>query len=273
MVDVETSRVPLDPDDVAAGLSAAGCPWPAPRILARTGSTNDDVAALAATGAPEGTSVAAEEQVHGRGRLDRTWLSPPGAGLAVSILVRAGDQPVGRWGLLSIAAGLAVRDALADAGDVTVDLKWPNDIVVVAAACGANVGYRKLGGILSQADASGAVVVGIGLNISLRGAELPVPEATSVFLEGGRLDRTQILVAILDRFAVRLAQWRADDARLLADYRRACRTIGRLVDVTLPDGSGVSGVATGIDDDGHLLVTDGEATTRVTAGDVVHASL
>ena len=146
-------------------------------------------------------------------------------------------------------------------------------MVVVAAACGANVGYRKLGGILSQVEGDGGVVVGIGLNVSMRGDELPVPEATSVFLEGGRTDRAALLVALLGRLVVRLAQWRAADPALLADYRHACRTIGRLVDVSMPDGSRVAGIAAGIDDAGHLLVSDGEATTRITAGDVVHASL
>lgn len=273
MTTIEESRLPLSAADIADLLRAAGSRWPAPVVVTQTGSTNDDVVERALAGAPEGTCVVAEEQTHGRGRLDRVWVSPPGAGLWMSVLVRGGDQPKERWGLLSLAAGLAAVDALADACGLRADLKWPNDIVVVAAACGANVGYRKLGGVLSQVDGGDAIVVGIGLNVSLTGSELPVPEATSVFAEGGDPDRSALLVALLGHLATRLDQWRNADPALLADYRAACRTIGRLVDVSMPDGSQLSGIVSGIDEGGHLLVTDGESTTRVTAGDVVHASI
>lgn len=258
---------------MAAALADAGSSWPTPTLVSSTGSTNDDVAELAASGAPEGTCVVAEEQTAGRGRLDRAWASPAGAGLWTSVLVRAGDQPKGRWGLLSLVAGLAGLDALSAACGLRADLKWPNDVVVVAAACGANVGYRKLGGILSQTVGDDGVVIGMGLNVSLRGDELPVPEATSVFLEGGRTDRGALLVALLAALPVRVAQWRTGDPALLADYRLACRTIGRLVDVALPDGSRLTGVVADVDDSGHLLVDDGTTMVRVTAGDVVHASI
>lgn len=248
-------------------------PWPDPVVVASTGSTNDDVAALAVAGAPEGTCVVADEQTAGRGRLDRVWVSPPGAGLWTSVLVRVGDQPKARWGLLSLAAGVACVDALASAGGIRVELKWPNDVVVVAAACGASVGYRKLGGILSQTVGDDGVVIGVGLNVSLRSEELPVPEATSVFLEGGRPDRAGLLVALMTALSARLDQWRRDDPALLADYRQACRTIGRRVEVSMPDGSMLAGIVSDVDDAGHLCVRDGERTVTVTAGDVVHASL
>ena len=104
-------------------------------------------------------------------------------------------------------------------------------------------------------------------------AELPVELASSVLLEGGTPDRAALLVALLAALRTRLAQWRDDDPRLMADYRHLCRTIGRLVDVDLPNGAKLSGLVAGVDDSGHLLVTDGESTTIVTAGDVVHASI
>ncbi len=258
---------------LAALVLDAGVTWPVPLVVGATGSTNDDLAALAAEGAPEGTCIVAEEQTAGRGRLDRVWASPPGAGLWTSVLVRAGDQPKTRWALLSLVAGVACADALRSACGLRADLKWPNDVVVVAAACGANVGYRKLGGILSQTTGDDAVVIGMGLNVSLGSDELPVPEATSVFLEGGRPDREALLVALLGALSVRLDQWRSGDPALLADYRASCRTIGRLVDVSMPDGSRLSGVVSDVDDAGHLLVADGDAIVTVTAGDVVHASL
>ena len=184
--------------------------------------------------------------------------------------------PAAARGWIPLVAGAAMTRAIAGeltGRDHTVRLKWPNDVVVVAAACGASVGYRKLGGILSQTVGDDGVVIGVGLNVSLRSEELPVPEATSVFLEGGRPDRAGLLVALMTALSARLDQWRRDDPALLADYRQACRTIGRRVEVSMPDGSMLAGIVSDVDDAGHLCVRDGERTVTVTAGDVVHASL
>ena len=273
MTEVNDSRVPLGADDIRERMRAAGVAWPEPVLLATVGSTNDELEARALAGAPEGTVVVADEQTHGRGRLDRAWVSPPGAGLWMSALVRVGDVPADRWSLLSLAAGVAAVDALAEGCGVRAELKWPNDVVVVAAACGGDSGPRKIGGILSHTVGADGIIVGIGLNVSLRSDELPVPQASSVLLEGGRPDRAALLVALMAALATRVEQWRADDPALLADYRRLCSSIGRLVDIQLPDGRRVSGMVSGVDDDGHLLVSDGEATARITSGDVIHATI
>ena len=251
----------------------AGDTWPVPRLVASTGSTNDDVAALADSGAPDGTCVVAEEQTAGRGRLDRTWVSPPGSGLWMSALIRTGDQPVARWSQLSIVAGVAVVDALRTACGVRAELKWPNDIVVIDAACGGGGGLRKLGGILSQAVGPDAVVLGIGVNVAMTSADLPVPGASSVLLEGGRLDRAELLIALLVALHHRVEQWRRGDAALMADYRTLCSTIGRLVAIELPGGVSLQGEVVAIDDDGHVVVFDGQKTSTVTAGDVIHATI
>jgi BirA family biotin operon repressor/biotin-[acetyl-CoA-carboxylase] ligase len=266
-------RTLLDPTRIASLLEEATSRWPMPDIRESTGSTNDDIAVLAAAGAPEGTSVVAEEQVSGRGRQGREWASPIGGGVWVSVLVRPGDVPKDRWGWLSLMAGLAAQDAVRSSTRVPANLKWPNDVVVQAAACGGDKGQRKLGGILSQVIDEDAVAIGIGLNVSLRSAELPVPQATSILIEGGTEDREALLAALLVALEHRLAQWRSGDAGLAADYREACVTIGRLVEVTMPDRSILSGIVTGIDDDGHLKVDDGESVTTVTAGDVIHATI
>ena len=221
--------------------------------------------------------MVADEQTAGRGRLDRTWVSPPGAGLWMSVVARPGQADTGRIAWLPLLAGLAVTDALRQAGGVRAEVKWPNDIVVTAAACGGSDGPRKLGGILSvllpDAGGSRAVVLGIGVNVAMGSADLPIPRATSVLLEGGVTDRTALLVAVLRALEVRIAQWRTGDSAVEADYRERCATIGRLVRVELPSGEPVSGVVTGIDDDGHLIVEDGETTSRITAGDVIHATI
>lgn len=136
----EVARSALDLALIERGLVDREVPWPPPVLRASTGSTNDDVADLARSGAPEGTCVVADEQTAGRGRLGRTWVSPPGAGLWLSVLVRAGDIDKGRWGWLSLVAGLAAHDAVRSVAGVPAHLKWPNDLVVDSAACGGASG-------------------------------------------------------------------------------------------------------------------------------------
>jgi BirA family biotin operon repressor/biotin-[acetyl-CoA-carboxylase] ligase len=274
---------------MATLLADAGWPLPLPIILETTTSTNAEVARLVQSDAPEGTCVVAEEQTAGRGRQGREWVSPPSAGLWMSVLVRPGEVPRSRWGWLSLLAGLAARDAMRELGRVPVGLKWPNDLMATGAdpapgsppagAAGSGTGMRKLGGILSEAcgspDAPGgeAVIIGIGVNVWLTPQELPTPQATSLLVEGGPVDREALLVAILRHLVARLAQWRNADPGLAGDYRAACVTLGRTVDVSMPGGRVVHGEAAAIDDDGHLqIISDGKLVS-VTAGDVIHATI
>src|SRR5208283_1893563 len=131
----------------------------------RTGSTNADLMARALRGAPEGVVLAAEEQSAGRGRLGRTWVSPPRAALTFSLLVRPAAVPPARRGWLPLLAGVAVATAVTAVTGVQTRLKWPNDVLT---------GYAKLAGILAEA-AGDAVVVGVGLNVSTEPGELPPP--------------------------------------------------------------------------------------------------
>jgi BirA family biotin operon repressor/biotin-[acetyl-CoA-carboxylase] ligase len=266
-------RVALDPVRIRALLAEAGWSGPEPLLLSTTTSTNVQAAQLAADGAAEGTCVVSEQQTAGRGRLGRTWLSPPYAGLWMSVVVRAEDQPVRRLGWLPLAVGLATMDAVRSLHPIPIALKWPNDLMARSAACGGGGGLAKFGGILAEREPDGAVVVGIGLNVAISSDELPVPTATSLYLEGGSTDRDRLLVQVLVHLQSRLRQWRAGDDALARDYRQACATLGRRVDVQLPGNRKVTGVATGIDEDGHLVVdTDGNSLT-VTAGDVIHATI
>lgn len=244
---------------------------PQPVLLATVGSTNAEVAALADE--PEGTCVVGEEQTAGRGRHDRSWHSPVHAGLWMSVLIRPGDVDTARWGWLPLIAGLAARDAVRALHPIPLDLKWPNDLVVPQAACGGSTGVAKAGGILAEVVGPDAVVVGIGINVSLHADELPTEAATSLLLEGGSTDREALLAGILLGLRDRLAQWRAHDPVLARDYRAACATIGRLVDVLLPGDDRLHGVVVGIDDAGHLLVESDSQVRTVTAGDVIHATI
>jgi len=237
----------------AAALTKALAPdgWRI-EVLAQTPSTNAVVGDRARAGEAAGLVVVAEQQTAGRGRLDRTWTSPARAGLTFSVLVRP-TSPVASWGWIPLLAGLAVTRALRSRAEVAADLKWPNDVLV---------GGRKVCGVLAEVAAPGAVVIGVGLNVSARRDELPVETATSLALEGAATkDRDTILRAVLRE----LTEVLADEEGSRAAYRTGCTTVGQAVRLELPTRV-VTGMAEAVDDDGRLVV-DGQAHS---AGDVVH---
>jgi BirA family biotin operon repressor/biotin-[acetyl-CoA-carboxylase] ligase len=274
-------RDALDAAVLRRALVRPGGLWRAVEVLASTGSTNADLLARAVAGAPEGVVLAAEEQTSGRGRMGRSWVSPPRAALTFSLLVRPGTVSPARRGWLPLLAGVSVASAVRVAAGVDARLKWPNDVLA---------GPAKLGGILAEAVGE-AVVVGIGLNVSTEPSELPPPgpgpggalPATSlrVLAAPGPADRERLLTEILAAFEHWYQAWRQaggdpDRCGLRAEYTRLCATIGRRVRVELPGGQLVSGLAAGVDPDGRLLVrvSSGaalpEAEVPVAAGDVVH---
>ena len=231
-----------------------------------TGSTNADVAALARSGAPEGTVRSTDHQLAGRGRLARSWTSPPGAGIAVSVLVRPGRVPRERWTWLPLLAGVVVARTVAQVG-VEATLKWPNDVLV---------GELKIAGILVQvvgAGAPDAVVIGVGLNVTNGRDELP-PGGTSLALAGvPDPDRTGLLADLLGDLARTYVGWRdaaGDPAGLRTAYLAGCATVGREVNVELPDGRGVRGTAQTVDTDGRLVLATSDGLVAVGAGDIVH---
>jgi len=223
-------------------------------VRARTGSTNAVVATRARAGERPGLVVVAEQQSAGRGRLDRTWTSPPRAGLTFSVLLSPEDRP---W--VTLHAGSAVALALQDVADLDAVLKWPNDVLI---------GGRKIAGLLAEASGDGLVVLGVGLNVTTRAAELPHDGATSARLAGAATtDRATLLKAVLRRLralATSAPEGAVDGAR--STYRGLCSTIGQQVRLELPGGRFVQGTADGVDDGGRLVV-DG---VPYAAGDVVH---
>jgi BirA family biotin operon repressor/biotin-[acetyl-CoA-carboxylase] ligase len=245
-------------------LTEAGL-WTDLRVADHLPSTNAEVADAARSGSPEGLVVVAESQTAGRGRRDRTWTTPPRAGLTFSFLLRpAFPRPA--WGWLPLLAGLGVAGPLTRLAEVDVRLKWPNDVLV---------GDRKLGGILTEVVGD-AVVVGIGLNVSLRADELPVPTATSLAIEAAEVvDREPVLRAVLretERLYADLvrAGGAATASGLHAAYVDACATLGRHVRVELPGDRVADGEAVGIDPDGRLVVETADGSEPIGAGDVVH---
>ena len=237
--------------------------WRDVTVVPQTGSTNADLLEQARAGAAEGLVLVAEEQTAGRGRLGRTWSAPPGAGLIFSVLLRPADVPPTRLGWLPLLTGVAVAAAVRDQAGVPASLKWPNDVLV---------GERKLAGILAEAHGD-AVVIGVGLNITLSQPELPVPTATSLLIEdAASTDRAALLAAILTELAGRYRAWRTDpeSSDLRAGYLRWSATVGREVRAELPGGRQLSGTAEDVDDAGRLVLRTPGGLVPVGAGDVVH---
>lgn len=256
-------RDSLDADRVRA---AVGPQWRRVTVVEETASTNADLLAAAAAGAPEYSVLAAEHQAAGRGRLDRTWASPSRAGLTVSVLLRP-RVPLAHWGWLPLLAGVALHDAVGRATGVVTALKWPNDLLATDG--------RKLAGILAQ-TALDAVVIGIGVNVSTTADELPVPTASSLALAGARnLDRTALVIALLTCLDAQYGQWAdaggdAAACGLAAAYRAACATMGSPVRVELGAATAIDGTAEDVDDLGRLVIRTQDGRQALSAGDVHH---
>lgn len=258
---------PLDPESLRAAL---GSSWGRVDVVDRTGSTNADLVAAAAAGAPDRTVLVAEHQENGRGRLARSWVSPPGSGIMVSVLFRPVGVPPARFSWLPLLTGLALLDTVHAVTTAPAGLKWPNDLLMGESP-------RKVSGILAEvADATRpALVVGIGINVDQSPPDQP--GATSLAAEAGHpIDRAAVLVDFLTRLSVREEAWRtargdADVSRLRSDYRAGCASLGSEVRVELPGGTSVSGIAEDVDADGRLLLLEAGGHRRaVAAGDVVH---
>jgi BirA family transcriptional regulator, biotin operon repressor / biotin---[acetyl-CoA-carboxylase] ligase len=241
--------------------------WRDIRVVEETGSTNADVMTAATAGAPEGLALVAEHQTAGRGRLDRSWVAPARSGLTFSVLLRPAGVPASNRGWLPLLAGIAVADVLRQVAEVDAYLKWPNDVLI---------GDHKVAGLLAEAVPSDAVVVGIGVNVSMRPDELPSRTATSLAIEGAATtDRDPILRALLREFSRRYVAWRdggggAGAGGVRAAYAERCLTLGRKVSVALPAGRNIEGEAIAVDLLGQLVIRTSDGDRSVGAGDVVH---
>lgn len=269
----DLDRPPLGAAGLRRSLVREGGLYRDIEVVARTGSTNSDLVARAeAEDAAEGTVLVAEEQTSGRGRLDRRWTAPPRSGLFFSVLLRPAGVPVARWGWLPLLTGVAVATGLARVAGVDTALKWPNDLLVTVGG-----EERKAGGILAERAGEDAVVVGVGINVSLRAAELPVPQAGSLALAGAvSTDRDPLLRAVLRSLEDWYGRWRAADgdpaaSGLQETYAAGCATLGRTVRAELPGDRSLVGEAVAVDGDGRLVIATKDGVQEpVGAGDIVH---
>ena len=217
--------------------------------------------------AVHGDVLATEFQSAGRGRLDRTFITPPRSALLFSFYIEPKNEG-NKWGWLPLLAGQSVCSAISTVLDLAqgdaAKLKWPNDILL---------SNKKVAGLLAERVESvvgAGVVMGIGINVHARQEELPISNATSFFVEGfTESDRSELLVEILNNFSNNLQRWEINDPKLFTEYCESSATIGRTVEIELPGESKITSVATSIDSSGALVLEDGR---HITVGDVVHIS-
>ena len=222
----------------------------------------DELRSLADKGAAEGTVVVAEEQTAGRGRFNRTWVSPRGQNISFSVLLR---PTLLQLPYVNMAATLAVRRAVLEVTGLAPRIKWPNDV---------RIDGRKLSGILIETAMEGQsvrhAIVGIGVNVNFDPAQFPeITEiATSIFRETGReADRTRVLQLVLEAFDDLYRDVRSGRS-LTDDWAAQLETLGRMVEVRWREKA-VEGRAEAVDEQGNLLLTlaDGSPFTAV-AGEV-----
>ncbi|MGW2211151.1 biotin--[acetyl-CoA-carboxylase] ligase [Streptomyces sp. NPDC001781] len=269
----DLDRPPLNATALRRGLLREGGLWTSVDVVQRTGSTNSDLVGRAGSGAAEeGAVLVAEEQTAGRGRLDRRWTAPPRSGLFFSVLLRPAGIPLERWGWLPLLTGVAVATGLSRAAGVDTALKWPNDLLVTVGG-----EERKAGGILAERAGEDGVVIGVGLNVTLRADELPVPQAGSLALaDAVSTDRDTLLRSVLRSVETWYDRWRSAGgdpvtSTLQETYAAGCATLGRRVRAELPGDRALVGEAVAIDGDGRLVVATPEgAREAVGAGDIVH---
>lgn len=244
------------------------------QVVETTDSTNADVLDAVVddpAGWPHLSALVTTDQRAGRGRLDRTWTTPPDTALAVSVVVRVAGLPMHARGWIPLAAGAAMTRAvaaqLAGTGNTT-GLKWPNDVLVDGA---------KISGILAEVvpGHTDAVVIGAGVNTTMTRADLPVSTATSFAALGLECDDDRLLadyLRALDEHLQALLSAHGDAAAsgVLGEIETLCTTLGSDVRVALPDGTSVVGRAQRLDPDGRLVVVTGLDEVVVAAGDVVH---
>ena len=241
------------------------------RHLLSTDSTNRVAHDLAEAEAPEGTTVIAEEQTQGRGRLGRRWYSPARTNIYTSIILRP-TIPLPQVPQLTLVGAVAAARAISSLYDgppeMNPRIKWPNDILM---------GGRKVSGTLVEATSIGEilrhVILGIGINVNLEEKDLPSEisgTATSLLIASGHpVSRKDLAIRFFQELEACYTEFRKEGfSRLSGEYAGMSDLWGRQVRVSLSEGS-VEGVAEGLEDDGALrLRTSAGNTERILAGDV-----
>ncbi len=232
----------------------------------RIGSTNRTALEMAGMGMPGGVAIFAESQTAGRGRLGRSWFSPEWVNLYCSLFLMP-HQPVRTFHLFSLATAVALVQAIQRVAECTVQIKWPNDLVM---------GNRKVAGILLESASLGGqtppLVVGIGINVNVD--EFPPelqPIATSLKIAAGKpIDRSALAQEMLGALSEQYDALRGSSRHLIETIRPACRTLGKKVSVRTPRNT-FEGWADDIEPDGALRCRLGDGSIRkIALADILH---
>lgn len=240
-------------------INALSVPYWRVSVVDLTGSTQNDLKELLKNkNIKVGEVIVTQYQSAGRGRFDRSFDAPNESALLFSFFINPRRSNLD-WGWIPLIAGYSVLDALKKIdASCEIKIKWPNDLLVAE---------KKIAGLLCEVFPEG-IIVGIGLNVSMKSDQLPVSSATSLSLENfSELNRNILLAAILNNFKERLDLWDQGDDSIQALYCSASATLGKKVRIQYPDGRNVESIATGISVGGELIISDG---AHVHAGDVIH---
>ena len=275
---VEGWPVDLGPSSITKSIRKGGGSWRSVTVFSQIASTNTVGMALAAAGCPTGVILVTDLQTAGRGRLDRAWEAPAGTSAMFSVVLLPEGQDH-ELGVLPLLAGVAVCEAMEFVTGLPMRLKWPNDIVISDEDAPSGRG-GKVGGLLAERDAeTGAIVLGVGVNVDLPESDLPVPTATSLTLAGiPRPRRAKLVGRALSRIEAWYTAWDAVHTdqpamdALLGAYRERCTSVGAQLRVSRPGADDVVGRGAGIGSHGELLVETADGTVPVVVGDVVHAA-
>ena len=231
-------------------------------------STNREARDRAEKEAPEGTVVIADSQSRGKGRLGRSWESPPGLNLYLSIILRP-PIPLPAAPQMTLLTGIAAARALSAVSGLECRIKWPNDIYLRG---------KKLAGILAEMEGKDStvhfIIMGIGVNVNWRREDFPAElqeRATSLCAETGKeISRVAVAAGLFHELEKEYFPFLREgfSARLREEWNRLSWVLGRRVTLSLPEGK-ISGQALGLDPDGALLLLDGEGKThRFISGEI-----
>jgi len=232
-------------------------------------STNRLARQLGEAGEPDGTLVVADEQTAGRGRHQRTWVSPPGAGLYASVVLRPPFAAAESGPAIQLAAGIAIAEALGGFLPEQPSLRWPNDCYVRD---------RKIAGVLVEAETSGHgfdfLVCGMGINVNHQAEDFPADlrdRATSLALQvGHRVSRLSVLQALLVALDSWESAWRSFGMGPIRDrwLELSPGSVGGRVNVQTDRGM-IEGEADGLSDEGYLRVRSDGAVQEIAVGELV----
>ena len=257
---MKRGRPALDPDLILSELAKTSSKWLDIKVFAQVDSTNDlAISQLSNVSQDSVFTITADEQLKGRGRLQREWHSPFGAGIALSVCV-----PIKFFrceiSAIPLLVGIAANTCLKKLG-ANAKLKWPNDLLIET----KSAELKKIGGILVQRQ-DDYVVIGIGINVDLQADELPTEHATSLSLIDIHTSREPLIADLLAQIEI-VTQLGSEEWMEL--YMQASSTIGTQVSVARKSESMVTGIAAAVLKSGELLLDTDEGLIEITSGDVL----